>query len=281
MSFTPAPLTESTGGMPLHEWLKKIETQERYSASMTELENLQDGTSEPDADYSHLAPGVTPFDAAAYLPSTMRESAGWQQLGRALTDLQRQRAQAQTTLRLLHYVTPDASETQLKHLAAALGHPYESELSPYAVTMLALPGQLARWREVTGTDEWHRFVSYFLGADLQVKNLYTNDYKRFFPKPLGELVVNGGSWYRTTHVDLTVNFRQLRFSLKPRSNQTLYDRALELIKQYIPITLRVHSLALMEQLPVDGTGLVLYSRIVTGGGAICKSPLQKTHLWEN
>lgn len=91
--------------------------------------------------------------------------------------------------------------------------------------------------------------------------------------------MHGGSWYRTTHVNLVVNFRQLRFSLQPRSNQTLYDRVLELIRQYIPVTLRVHDLALMEQLPVDGKGLVLYSQVFRAGGARTLTPLQRSSLW--
>jgi hypothetical protein len=80
-------------------------------------------------------------------------------------------------------------------------------------------------------------------------------------------------------VNIIVNFRQLRFSLQPRSNQTLYARVLELISQYIPITLRVHDLALMEQLPVDGKGLVLYSQVFKAGGARNLTPLQRSSLW--
>ena len=272
------PLTENTGGKPLKQWLAELAERERLDEDMRASEDVQAGKEEQ-PDYSHLDPGVRSYSAANYLPPAMRESKGWAEIGQALTSLQLQRAEVQTNLRLLHRVTPDSGEAQLKHLASTLGHPYESALSPYAATMLALPGQLGRWREVTGTDDWWRFVSYFLGADMQVTTLYSNDYKRFYPKPLGQLVVHGGSWYRTTHVNLVVNFRQLRFSLQPRSNQTLYDRVLELIWQYIPVTLRVHDLALMEPLPVDGEGLVLYSQVFRAGGARTLTPLQRSSLW--
>ena len=279
--MTARTLTENTGGKPLQQWLDELAAAERHDSAMQRAEDVQQGRAEQPEDNTHLAPGVRPFHASTYLPPAMRESPGWKQVCDALTSLQLQRAAAQTNLRLLHRVTPDSSETQLRHLSASLGHPYESALSVYAATMLALPGQLGRWREVTGTDDWWRFMSYFLGADMQVVSLYTNDYKSFFPKPLGQLVVHGGSWYRTTHVNIIVNFRQVRFSLQPRSNQTLYDRVLELISQYIPITLRVHDLALMEQLPVDGKGkgLELYSQVFQAGGARNLTPLQRSSLW--
>lgn len=58
---------------------------------------------------------------------------------------------------------------------------------------------------VSGTKNWSKFVSMLLGAQFDTERLYTADYQTFLPTPLGTLIQDGGTWYRTTHVDLSVD----------------------------------------------------------------------------
>lgn len=64
---------------------------------------------------------------------------------------------------------------------------------------------LPEYSEVSGTKNWHKFVAILLGANFESYRLYTNDYQSFVPTPLGTLIKDGGTWYKTTHVDLEVD----------------------------------------------------------------------------
>lgn len=58
---------------------------------------------------------------------------------------------------------------------------------------------------VSGTKNWPKFVAMLLGGQFDSERLYTADYQTFLPTPLGTLIQDGGTWYRTTHVDLSID----------------------------------------------------------------------------
>jgi len=64
---------------------------------------------------------------------------------------------------------------------------------------------LPEYSEVSGTKDWSKYVAMILGANFESYRLYTNDYQSFVPTPLGTMIKDGGSWYKTTHVDLEVD----------------------------------------------------------------------------
>lgn len=64
---------------------------------------------------------------------------------------------------------------------------------------------LPEYSEVSGTKDWSKYVAMILGANFESYRLYTNDYQSFVPTPLGTMIKDGGTWYKTTHVDLEVD----------------------------------------------------------------------------
>lgn len=83
----------------------------------------------------------------------------------------------------------------------------------FAISNLAkiLP-QIATFHEVEGTPRFKAILEIILGVRVSVKPLYTSDYLEFYPEPLGELAISGGSWYLTSHVDLTFSDLDTIFS---------------------------------------------------------------------
>lgn len=64
---------------------------------------------------------------------------------------------------------------------------------------------LPEYSRVSGTKVWSKFVAFLLGANFESYRLFTNDYQSFVPTPLGSMIKDGGTWYKTTHVDLEVD----------------------------------------------------------------------------
>lgn len=65
-----------------------------------------------------------------------------------------------------------------------------------------LYNQLPEWRHVSGTTAWPKYVSMLLGQPFNAQRMYTTDYENFYPTPLGTLIQDNGTWYKTTHVDV-------------------------------------------------------------------------------
>ncbi|AQT28586.1 hypothetical protein YOLOSWAG_104 [Erwinia phage vB_EamM_Yoloswag] len=64
---------------------------------------------------------------------------------------------------------------------------------------------LPDYSQLAGTRDWSKFVSFLLGGQFDTTRLWTADYQTFLPTPLGVLIKDGGTWYKTTHVDLEVD----------------------------------------------------------------------------
>lgn len=56
--------------------------------------------------------------------------------------------------------------------------------------------------EVLGRESAYKAISYILGRRVVVYDLYTEDYVKFYETPYGPLRIDGGTWYKTTHINL-------------------------------------------------------------------------------
>lgn len=65
-----------------------------------------------------------------------------------------------------------------------------------------LYNQLPEWRQVSGTISWPKYVSMLIGQPFNAQRLYTTDYDAFYPTPMGALIQDNGTWYKTTHVEV-------------------------------------------------------------------------------
>lgn len=64
---------------------------------------------------------------------------------------------------------------------------------------------LPDWQQVSGTTQWPKFVGMLLGGQFDSSRLYTADYQTFVPTPLGTLIQDGGTWYKSNKVNLEVD----------------------------------------------------------------------------
>lgn len=189
-----------------------------------------------------------PYSWANMLPEDMRKQPGWKTIGTVATEWLDGWAAKNDTLRMARLpVTEDAHRIML----ARMGHPFETDMTPYAMGIAKLPDQIAAWSSVAGTSRWVRFVGFLLGTAVRVKPLYTRDYRTFFPQPLGTKVMHGGEWYKTTHVDVEINLRSLRVNTRPRAGQSLEARVLEVVTRYKPVQLRLRKLIIRNELDMD------------------------------
>ena len=212
-----------------------------------EWQELVDEAVGAQESFTFVTPNFAKFNVGNWLPQRMQD--GSPALQQTADYVALRCAEQATSLRLRFAIPPSTDYSSfISKAVAQIGHPYEADLTDYAVSMLSLTGELTRYRHVAGTDRWYKFVSFFFGAEVRCSNLYTDNYIRFEKKPLGELLHLGGSWYKTTHVSLVINYRQLRFNLKPRLGQTYMERVFELLNQYKPVNLVLHEVQLMEGL---------------------------------
>lgn len=97
----------------------------------------------------------------------------------------------------------------------------------------ALP-YLQRYAERSGTKDYTRLMSFVLGRDVTATPLYSADYESFYTKPHGALQVEGGDWYKTTHVELGMQLVPGDTHLKIPRNTKLRDRFLSAFYEFAP-----------------------------------------------
>jgi hypothetical protein len=117
--------------------------------------------------------------------------------------------------------------------------------------------QLALYPDKNGTDLFVKFIDLALNAVTKVTNLYTRDYVNFYDTQQGALVIDGGHWFKTTHVDLELYIRNIA-SLTLAPNQTLLAKTKELFFIFAPISFVINRFLFVVELdPVDvGLGAV-------------------------
>lgn len=119
-----------------------------------------------------------------------------------------------------------------------------------ASTFTSIVNQLPLYNDYNGRDEFVKFISLIIGSETSVVNLWTQDYKIFLPSPQGLLLIDGGSWYRTTHIDLIVK-RDNLLHIFLQQGKTLLDRIKDIFYKQAPITLVIHRIVLYTDLNIN------------------------------
>ena len=63
---------------------------------------------------------------------------------------------------------------------------------------------LQEWQHLIHTSDWPKYCAMLMDTLFNSTRLYTADYQNFWRYPRGALIIDGGSWYPTTHVELEV-----------------------------------------------------------------------------
>lgn len=94
---------------------------------------------------------------------------------------------------------------------------------------------LALIHEVSGTKDFVKGVRFVLGRDVQVHNLYTNNYVDFYDQPKGPMIAEGGDWYATTHINLGMELLPSDANLILPVGKTMADRLMDAYFEFAPI----------------------------------------------
>lgn len=106
---------------------------------------------------------------------------------------------------------------------------HNSERLAKSVYMLSL------FHEISGTSDFVKAVRFVLGRDVDLRNLWTNNYVDFYPEPQGPLLSDGGDWYKTTHIDLGMELLPSDRNLVLPEGKTLADRLMDAYYEFAPI----------------------------------------------
>lgn len=122
---------------------------------------------------------------------------------------------------------------------------------------------LALFHERSGTSDLARSISYILGREVEVTNLWTNNYVDFYSAPQGALLADGGDWYKTTHISLGIEVVPSDSNLILPEGKTLADRLLAAYFEFAPINHVVHDFyySIKAQASLGITGKVVVDKI--------------------
>lgn len=94
--------------------------------------------------------------------------------------------------------------------------------------------QLVLYAERSGANDYAHTMSFILGRSIDTTDLYTQDYTNFYPKAYGPLQVDGGEWYKTTHIELGMQMLATDYSLLLPRGKTIKDRFLDAFYEFAP-----------------------------------------------
>ncbi len=118
--------------------------------------------------------------------------------------------------------------------------PYDFIQHNYPLLAASVP-QLALYSERSGTEDYTKLIQFVLGRSITTAELYTEDYKSFYTEPHGPLQIEGGTWFKTTHIELGMQLLGQDSRLAVPRGQTLKDRFLEMFYEFAPWSIVVEN----------------------------------------
>lgn len=141
----------------------------------------------------------------------------------------------------LRYVSLETEASVLADTARLLGFDVSQDvLNLNAENLTKIVSQLPMYPDQNGNENFVNFIDLALNAKTRVTYLYTKDYVNFYDTPGGLLVIDGGSWFKTTHITLFVALQSLN-TLALSFGQTLFGRTVELFSNFAPVHLVVRN----------------------------------------
>lgn len=109
--------------------------------------------------------------------------------------------------------------------------------------------------QVTGREAAYRAISFVLGRRCTVYDLYTEDYLEFYEEPYGPLRIDGGTWYKTTHVNLEMQKVANDDRIVLPTGTTLKDRFLTAFYSMAPINIVIDKFYFSIEVQMDAADL--------------------------
>lgn len=119
--------------------------------------------------------------------------------------------------------------------------------------------QLALYAERSGANDYARSMSFIFGRSIDATQLFTEDYTNFYTQPYGPLLVDGGEWYKTTHIELGMQYLASDYTLLLPRGKTIKDRFLDAFHEFAPWNVVVERFYFMVDIEIP---LFISGRIV-------------------
>lgn len=143
-------------------------------------------------------------------------------------------------LERIRFITDQTEDAVLSSTARLLGFDLSQDvLNLNADNLIKLVSQLPLYADQNGTDLFVKFIDLMFNARTLVQNLYTKDYVNFVPVPEGKLIIDGGEWFKTTHIDLSIELLKSD-EIVLNDGVRLIDRIRELFFNLAPVALVVY-----------------------------------------
>ena len=140
----------------------------------------------------------------------------------------------------IRYLKEDTDISILRMSAAMLGFDIAQDVLEFSGnSLLKIVPMLGFYPDNNGTKYFTRFIDMILNASTEVIPLYTRDYIHFYPEPLGKMITEGGEWYKTTHVELSM-YLYITDEIKQNVSTietSFQDRVMEVFFAFAPIAL--------------------------------------------
>lgn len=181
---------------------------------------------------------MSSIDPSNKQPDIITESDVWRDLfGESFDIMEEYIRDPARQLAAIRNITPDTDVKIVQYTLAQLGFNIPRDLvEEHAHIIRRVIHMLPLYYEVAGTDAYPRFVSFLLGRTVDVRNLYTNDYCTFTSKPLGALNIDGGDWYMTTHILLSIQWLE-----SDAERLEIEQRLLDVFLGFAPVTTVVYN----------------------------------------
>jgi len=119
--------------------------------------------------------------------------------------------------------------------------PAQDVLSMSTESLTRLVTQLPLYPNYNSTILFENFIDLLLNAVSTVEYLYTKDYVNFYPSPRGDLITEGGSWFKVTHINLYMELLHPEtIDLSPGS-KSIYRRIIDVFYAFCPIALVIQN----------------------------------------
>lgn len=187
------------------------------------------------ADDSVNVAEATPYDLVS---PVLRNNQVWVDLVAALNEVMALNIDGPVRqLETLRYLPPDADQQLLADACRMLGFDLSQDVLNLSVdNFTKIATQLGMYPDNNGTEQFTKFISLLINGFCEVEYLWSKDYVNFYTQPQGETIENGGLWFKTTHVELSMGFLSTA-GLELGSGQTLFQKTKELFYKQAPITL--------------------------------------------
>ena len=141
-------------------------------------------------------------------------------------------------LEQIRFLYPGTDQDFLFKTVEMLGFDVHKDLLSSSVNNLSkLVAQLGRYADVNGTIDFVHFIDLLCQSKTTVDYLYSDDYVNFHTQPLGKMIHEGGKWFATTHIDVTMTMFGMETLVLAGDGQRLADRARLVFEKFQPYEL--------------------------------------------